>query len=86
MNALLLFCSTFVLVFSLGLQSLLANNRHYIGAFINSFVIGIAQLCALQVVKANSTLDYAAYVLGGPIAIVCSMHVFNRHIKRGQPS
>lgn len=83
MNALLLFCSTFVLVFSLGLQSLLANNKHYIAAFLNSFVIGIAQICALQVVKANTTLDYAAYVFGGPIAIVCSMFVFNRFMKRG---
>ena len=82
MNALLLFVSTFILVFALGLQSLLANNKHYVGAFLNSFVIGIAQIGALQVIKAQTMTDYAAYVVGGPIAIVCSMFVFNRFIRR----
>lgn len=83
MNSLLLFLSTFVMVFALGLQSLLANNKHYVGAFLNSFLIGIAQIGALQVIKANTVYDYAAYVLGGPIAIVCSMFIFNRFIRRG---
>jgi hypothetical protein len=83
MNTLLLFSSTFILVFALGLQSQLANNGHYIAAFMNSFVIGLGQIGALQVVHAHSTLDYAAYVTGGPIAIVCSMLFFRRYIRRG---
>lgn len=83
MNSLLLFASTFILVFALGLQSMLANNKHYFGAFFNSFVIGIAQIGALQVVRAHTFIDYAAYVTGGPLAIVCSMFVFNKYIRRG---
>lgn len=82
MNALLLFMSTFVLVFALGLQSQLANNGHYIAAFTNSFIIGMGQIGALQVIHAQSTLDYVAYVTGGPIAIVCSMLFFRRYFKR----
>jgi hypothetical protein len=71
-----------VTVFALGLQSQLTNNKHYVLAFLNSFLIGIAQIGALQVVKTSSTIDQAAYVLGGPLAILCSMFIFNRYIKR----
>lgn len=82
MNALLLFTSTFILVFALGMQSQLANNGHYVAAFVNSFVIGLAQIGALHVIHATSLVDYAAYVLGGPIAIVCSMAFFRRFFRR----
>lgn len=39
-----LFGSTFILVFTLGLQSQLVNRGHTIAAFINSLCIGTANL------------------------------------------
>lgn len=77
-NALLLLVSTFALVFALGLQSQFVNNGHYVPAFLNSLMIGAGQLGALQIVHASTPLEYAAYLLGGPVAIVCSMVVFRR--------
>jgi len=81
MNALLLLVSTFCLVFALGLQSQFVNNGHYIAAFINSSMISIGQLGALQVVHAATTWDYAAYILGGPLGIVCSMAFYRSRFK-----
>lgn len=83
MNALLLFVSTFCLVLALGLQSQFVNNGHYAAAFSNSLMISLGQLGALQIVHASSPLEYAAYILGGPLGIVCSMHVYRRRFKRG---
>ena len=78
MNAALLLLSTFGLVFALGLQSQLVNNGHYAGAFFNSLMISLGQLGALQVINAKTSLEYAAYLLGGPFGIVCSMLVYRQ--------
>lgn len=83
MNELLLLVSTFGLVFALGMQSQFVNNGHYLSAFFNSVAISLGQLGALQVVHAQTGWDYAAYLLGGPIGIVCSMHIYRRHWKKG---
>lgn len=83
MTALLLLASTFGLVFALGLQSQFVNNGHYGSAFFNSLVISLGQLGALQIVHAQTGWDYAAYLLGGPAGIVCSMHIYRRHWKKG---
>ncbi len=81
MNALLLLGSTFALVFALGLQSQFVNNGHYLGAFVNSLMISLGQLGALQVIHAETTTEYASYLFGGPFGIVCSM-LFYRHVVR----
>ncbi len=87
MNALLLFGSTFVLVFALGLQTQLTYDGYYKSSFANSLLISVAQLGALQIVHANTVVDYAAYLLGGPIGIVTSMYIFRNHIKKvGKPA
>lgn len=83
MNAAMLFASTFLLVLALGLQSQFVNNGHYLSAFANSALISLGQLGALQVIHANGPAEYAAYILGGPIGIVCSMALYRRHFKRG---
>lgn len=83
MNALLLLISTFFLVFALGLQSQFVNNGHYAAAFANSALISIGQLGALQIVNAQTGWDYAAYLLGGPAGIVCSMAIYRRRWKKG---
>lgn len=82
MTALLLFVSTYALVFALGMQSQLVNNGHYKSAFINSLLISLSQLGALQIINAHTTAEYAAYILGGPIGIVSSMAIYRRHFKK----
>jgi hypothetical protein len=75
-NAMLILVSTFALVFALGMQSQFVNNSHYIGAFLNSGLISISQLGALQIIHAQSAWEYAAYMLGGPLGIVSSMFLY----------
>ena len=74
MEALTLFVSTFVLVFALGLQSLNVNGGHYRAAFINSFLIGAAQMVLLKLGPNAGWVEIAAYLSGGPFGIVASMH------------
>lgn len=74
MEALTLFVSTFVLVFALGLQSLNVNGGHYRAAFINSFLIGAAQMVLLKLGPNAGWAEIAAYLSGGPFGIVTSMH------------
>ena len=76
-----LLCSTFALVFSLGLQSQLVNNGHFIGAFINSAAIGTANLVLFKLAPSASGIEIAAYLMGGPFGIVCSMVAY-RHLRR----
>ena len=74
MTALILFASTFAVVFCLGLQSLNVNGRHYALAAITSFGIGAANLVLLKTAPAPTLwFENAAYLIGGPIAIVCAM-------------
>jgi hypothetical protein len=76
-TALVLFASTFVVVFCLGLQSQFVNNGHYKSAFINSLGIGSSNLLILKNIPAT-TLQTAAYLCGGAFAIVLAMWVFKR--------
>lgn len=75
MTALLLFASSFALVFALGFQSLNVNRGHYVAAFFTSFAIGLSQLVALRVIPSPGTgeLEMLGYLLGGPFGIVASM-------------
>ncbi|WP_025917699.1 hypothetical protein [Herminiimonas sp. CN] len=83
MNTALLFGSTFGLVLALGLQQQFVTNDHYFAAFSNSLLISLGQLGMLQVIHARGPAEYAAYMLGGPFGIVCSMALYRRHFKRG---
>lgn len=82
MNALILFASTFVLVFALGLQSLNVNGGHYRAAFFTSFAIGAAQMILLKLGPEASAIEIAAYLGGGPLGIIVSMWVHRRTIGR----
>lgn len=81
MTATILFISTFCLVLALGLQSQFVNNGHYTAAFFNSLFISGAQLGMLQVVHADTVIEHAAYMVGGPLGIVCSMALYRRRWK-----
>lgn len=73
MTALLIFISTFTLVFALGFQSLNVNNGHYKSAFFTSFAIGLANLILFKTVPQAGFFEIGAYLLAGPFAIVTSM-------------
>lgn len=78
MNALLLLVSTFLLVFFLGLQSLIVNTGYRTAAFMNSFAIGACNLMLFKLAPEANGLEIVAYLSGGPFGIVASMVVFKR--------
>jgi hypothetical protein len=72
--ALLLFASTFVVVFALGVQSLNTNGGHRLLAFITSFFIGGSNLVLFKLLPGPTDwTQIAAYLLGGPFGIVAAM-------------
>jgi hypothetical protein len=73
MTELILFSSTFVLVFALGLQSLNVNNGHYWAAAFTSLFIGSSQLVLYKLAPDANWSEMLAFVSGGPFGIVCSM-------------
>lgn len=81
MTALVIFASTFVLVFALGFQSLNVNNGHYCGAFLTSFFIGASNLVLFKTVPQSGTWEIVAYLLAGPFAICASMATHRRWMK-----
>ena len=78
MDALYLFLSTYTLVLALGLQSQFVNNGYYVGAFCNSFVIGVGNLILLKVAPDTGPLGMVAFLSGGPLGIVSSMWIYRR--------
>jgi len=75
MTALTLFASTFALVFLLGVQQLNVQHGHPVAAFATSLFIGISQLALYKLAPDAGGLEIAAYLAGGPLAIVCAMRV-----------
>lgn len=82
MTALLIFISTFVLVFALGFQSLNVNNGHKLAAFCTSFAIGVANLVLFKTVPQANWLEISAYLFSGPFAIVASMLAHNKWMRK----
>ena len=78
MTALIIFISTFVLVFALGFQSLNVNGKHYKAAFFTSFGIALSNLILFKTVPQADWVEIAAYLLAGPFAIVCSMYAHDK--------
>lgn len=75
MTELTLFCSTYILVFALGLQSLNVNNGHFVLAALTSFVVGSGQMVLYKLAPDASWAEIAAYLCGGPLGIMTSMKV-----------
>lgn len=86
MNALVIFGSTFVLVFALGFQSLNVNKGHYVAAFFTSFMIGASNLVILKTVPQGDTWLIVAYLLGGPFGIIASMWIHKRTLGKKHPN
>jgi hypothetical protein len=73
-NELYLLASTFGVVFFLGFQSLCVNSGQYWLAALNSLIIGTFNLLLFKMAPQVSGIgETAAYLLGGPIGIVCAM-------------
>lgn len=78
-NEFLLFVSAFGVVFALGFQSLNVNAGHYRLAFGTSLLIGTFNLFLYKLApNANSATEIAAFLIGGPFGIVCSMWAHKR--------
>lgn len=75
-SALLLFGSTFSLVFLLGLQSQFVNRGRSIPAFFISFMIGGSNLILFKLAPDASGVQIVAYMTGGPLGIVAAIHFF----------
>ena len=75
MTALTLFASTFALVFLLGVQQLNVQHGHHGAAGVTSLFIGISQLALYKLAPDAGGLEIAAYLAGGPLAIVGAMRV-----------
>lgn len=72
-TAAVLFVSTYVLVFALGLQSLNVNGGHRAAAFLTSFAIGASNLVLFKLAPDAGGLEIAAYLIGGPLGIISAM-------------
>ena len=82
MIELLLFASTFTVVFALGFQQQNVTGGHYRSAFLTSFVIGGAYLFLYKLVPDAGPSEMAAYLGGGPFGITASMWVHRRMLGR----
>lgn len=82
LTPLLIFVCTYVVVLSLGLQSLNVNRGHTVLAFVTSVVIALCNLMLLKIVPRPTGLaEDAAYVFGGLFGIVTSMWLHPRLVK-----
>ncbi|UUZ75465.1 hypothetical protein LP414_27505 [Polaromonas sp. P1(28)-13] len=76
MNELMLFGSTFGVVFFLGFQSLCVNSGHYWMAAINSTIIGAFNLLLFKTAPhVHGHVEIMAYIAGGPLGIISAMWV-----------
>ena len=82
MTALVLFASTYVVVFALGFQQQNVTGGHYVAAFFTSFAIAGAQLFLYKLAPDAHGPEILAYFLGGSFGIVSSMWLHRRVIRR----
>ena len=78
MSSLLLFASTFISVFALGLQSLNVNQGHYLAAGITSVLISTGHIFLYRFMPDANVLDALGYYAGGIAGITASMWVHPR--------
>lgn len=76
--AALVFASTFVAVFTLGLQSRLVNTENYAGAGVNSLFIGAGHIALYKVMPDSGGFEIVGYFAGGVIGITTSIWFHKR--------
>lgn len=72
-DALLVFASTFIAVFFLGLQSLNVNQGHRLAATVTSFFISLGHLALYRHMPTGGPLEIAGYFAGGIAGINAAM-------------
>ena len=82
MIELLLFGSTFIAVFSLGLQSLNVNQGHYWAAAGTSLLISSGHILLYRYMPEAKAVEVLAYYAGGVLGITSSMWVHARTLGR----
>ena len=82
MIEILLFGSTFIAVFSLGLQSLNVNQGHYLAAAGTSVLISSGHILLYRYMPEARAADVLAYYAGGVLGITSSMWVHSRTLGR----
>jgi len=78
MDAISVFCATFITVFALGFQSRNVNTHQYKAAALTSFAIGGTHLVLYRVLPNADALTMAAFLIAGPLAITASMYAHDR--------
>jgi hypothetical protein len=78
MEIITLFVGQFLMIYVLGLQSLMVRDNNYIGAAIGSTLIGISQFYLTSLIsdmglESIGTMAWYVFVVAGPLAIVTSM-------------
>jgi hypothetical protein len=78
MEIITLFVGQFLLIYVLGIQSLMVRDDNYVGAAIGATLIGISQfyltsLISNMGIESIGTLAWCVFVVAGPLAIVTSM-------------
>lgn len=82
MTELALFASSFLTVFALGFQQQNVTGRHYVSAFLTSFIIGGSQLFLWRIVPGASAAQLAAALIGGPLGIVAAIAIHPRIMRK----
>ena len=82
MTHLLLFASSFVTVFLLGVQQKNVHGNHYLAAIFTSFGIGGAQIFLWRLVPDANATQILATLLGGPCGITAAMWAHPRIFKK----
>ncbi len=76
---LLIFCSSFVVVFLLGLQSKNVNQGRYVAAMLTSLGISVSQFVFVKYAAVGSLDVLFVSAAGGVLGIASSMW-FHRHV------
>lgn len=81
MTLLLLFSSSFSIVFLLGFQSQLVRDKHVLASFITSLLIGTFQLILYKTAPNSDLLESVVFILGGAFGISSSIYAHNYWLK-----
>lgn len=73
MDALLVFASTFIAVFFLGLQSLNVNQGQHLAASVTSIFISLGHIALYKYMPTGGAIELAGYFTGGVLGINAGM-------------
>lgn len=76
-DALLIFAAQYIYILLLGLQSLNVRDRHFIGAAVTSFLLGVLGFFVTSIVGDARGMEFSllwwGFVFSGPAGIVTAM-------------